>query len=32
MESTGVAANNLGAKMTGAANDVNKLDAQVSQT
>lgn len=32
MENTGVAANNLGSKMTGAAADVNKLDTQVSQT
>jgi ribosome assembly protein YihI (activator of Der GTPase) len=27
MESTGAAADNLGSKMTGAASDVNKLDA-----
>ena len=32
MESTGAAADNLGSKMTSAAGDVNKLDAQVSQT
>jgi phage-related tail protein len=32
MESAGVAADGLGARMTGAASDVARLDEQVSQT